>query len=63
MTCVLSPIMFKKSRNRLKSIQYFKNKIGYCFYHLNNKVKQEWEKDFKDQVFVSHDKIGFLQRF
>ena len=54
----------QSSKKRLKLIQYFKDKIGSTGVlflqetHSNNKIKQEWKEDFKDQVFFSHGKTN-----
>ena len=54
----------QSSKKRLKLIQYFEDKIGSTEVlflqetHSNSKIKQKWKKDFKRQVFFSHEKTN-----
>ena len=49
-------------KQRLKLIQYFKEKIGSTGVlflqetHSSSKVEQKWKEDFKGHVFFSHRK-------
>ena len=50
----------KSYKGRLKSMQYFKEKIGSTRVlflqetHSSSKVEQKWKKDFKGHVFFAH---------
>ena len=55
----------QSSKKRLKSIQYFKDKIGSTGLlflqdtHSNRKIEQKWKEDFKGQTFFSHENTNF----
>ena len=55
----------QSSKERLKLVQYFKDKIGSTGVlflqetHCSSKIKQKWKEDFKGQIFFSHGKSNF----
>ena len=57
----------QSSKKRLKSIQFFKDKIGSTGVlflqetHSDSNVKEKWKEDFTDQFFFSR-KVKFLWR-
>ena len=52
----------QSSKNRLKLMQHFKDKIGSTGVlflqetHSDSKVEQKWKEDFKGPIFFSHGK-------